>query len=64
MPWNRHTLRRLRERRRLTQVQLAERAGTHPISIAKFEGGTRVPGIDLLERLAKALGVRVDSLLK
>jgi transcriptional regulator with XRE-family HTH domain len=64
MPWNPETLRRLRERRGLTQAALAEKAGTHPVSIAKYETGTRVPSVEQLEKLAKALKTTTDSLLR
>jgi transcriptional regulator with XRE-family HTH domain len=63
MPWNPAQLKTLREQRGLSQVALAERAGTHPISVAKWETGGRTPSIDLLEKLAKALRVPVTDLL-
>ena len=64
MPWNPSQLKKLREQRGLSQVALAERAGTHPISIAKWETGGRTPTIEALEKLAKALRVPVTDLLK
>jgi transcriptional regulator with XRE-family HTH domain len=64
MPWNPETLKRLREQRGLTQAELAKRAGTNRVSVAKFETGTRQPGINLLEALAEALRVKVTTLLK
>jgi len=64
MPWNPHTLKRLREKKGWSQVTLAERAGAHPISIAKLETGGRVPSLPMAERLAKALGVKVTDLLR
>ena len=64
MPWNPSQLKKLREQRGLSQVALAVRAGTHPISIAKWETGGRTPTIELLEKLAKALKVPVTDLLK
>lgn len=54
----------LRKNARLTQVELARRAGVHPSTIARFEQGkTRLPGPDQFERIAAVLGVGVDALL-
>ncbi len=64
MPWNAATLKRLRERRKLTQQQLADRVGAHRVTIAKLETGALRPGVDVLEGLAKALKVKVTDLLK
>ena len=64
MPWNAATLKRLRERRGLTQQQLADRIGAHRVTIAKLETGALRPGVDVLEGLAKALKVKVTDLLK
>ena len=64
MPWNAATLKTFRERRGLTQQQLAEQAGTHRVTIAKLEAGALRPGVDVLEALAKALKVKVTELLK
>jgi transcriptional regulator with XRE-family HTH domain len=64
MPWNADTLKRIRERRKLTQQQLADAIGAHRVTIAKLEAGTIKPRVDLLEALATALRVRVTDLLK
>ena len=64
MPWNPGTLRTLRERKGLTQDQLADLAGVARISVARWETGGRVPTIDGVEKLAKALTVPVAALLK
>ncbi len=64
MTWRSETLRTLRARRRLTQAALAERAGVHRVTIARLETGTRRPGLDVLEALATALGVKMADLLK
>ena len=64
MPWSATTLKKLRERRKLTQQQLAEQVGTHRVTIAKLETGALRPGVDVLEALAKALKVKVTDLLK
>ncbi|OWV03755.1 transcriptional regulator [Micromonospora wenchangensis] len=49
-------LRRERSAQRLTQQQLADRAGTSQSAVARVEGGGRVPSLDLVERLLAALG--------
>jgi len=53
-------VRALREKRGLTQGQLAERAGTGQAAIARIESGRTVPKLDLLSRIAGALGARLD----
>lgn len=58
------TLKRLRERRGLTQAQLASRIGVHRVTIATWETGRYRPSIDALPRLAKALNVKVTDLIK
>lgn len=40
----------------LTQAQLAHAMGTSQSAIAAWENGARTPGIDALERLARACG--------
>jgi transcriptional regulator with XRE-family HTH domain len=58
-------IRQIRRRRRLTQAELARRAGLSWIYIAKLEGGDRVaPSLRALERIARALGVRLRVELK
>jgi transcriptional regulator with XRE-family HTH domain len=64
MPWHPETLKRLRNKRGLTQVELADRLDVHQVAIARWETGTRRPGVEMLERLAEALGVKITELLK
>jgi transcriptional regulator with XRE-family HTH domain len=47
----------------LSQATAGEKAGVHPVSIAKFETDKTVPTLDVLYRLASAYGVTVCSLL-
>ena len=54
----------LRERRRLTQEQLAERAGVSRTYLARLETARQDPTLSTLEKLAKALGVKVGRLLE
>jgi transcriptional regulator with XRE-family HTH domain len=58
------TIKRLRERRGLTQTALAKAAGVHRVYVAQIEGQIKVPSIATLEKLAKALGVKVGRLLE
>ncbi len=52
-------LRRLREASNVSQQELASRIGTTQSAIARTEGGRHVPSLDLLQKLALALGVRM-----
>lgn len=49
--------------RKLTQVELARRAGLPSTAISHFEAGARKPSFDSLRRLATALDVTTDWLL-
>ena len=53
----------LRERRSLTQAQLADRLGVGDKAVSRWETGRGFPDITLLEPLAGALGVSVIELL-
>lgn len=52
-----------RQRRGLSQQELAVKAGLPASSISHFEGGGRKPSFDNLRRLANALDVSTDYLL-
>ncbi len=56
-------LRELRHSRGLTQADLAERAQVTTSYVGRLEQGGAAPGIDLVERLAAALGTTVADLL-
>src|SRR4051812_15351317 len=49
-----------RRRAGLTQQQLAERAGTTQSAIARMESGRTSPSFDLVERLLRLCGFRLD----
>jgi ribosome-binding protein aMBF1 (putative translation factor) len=53
-------VRALREKLNLSQAELAERVGTKQPSIARLESGRVVPRIDLLQKIAHALGLRLE----
>jgi len=54
-------LKQLREATGLTQKELAERAGLHPIGVSQLEIGRRGPTWESACRLADALGVSLDA---
>ena len=56
-------IRKLREDRRMTQEQLAEKVFVTAKAISKWETGRGFPDIGLVEPLAKALGISVIELL-
>ena len=58
------TIARIRKRRKMTQAQLAKRAGVHRIYVAQIEGQTKVPSLATLEKLAKALNVKIGRVLE
>lgn len=49
--------------RKLSQAELAAKAGLQPAAISHFETGARRPSFDNLQRLAAALDVSTDYLL-
>ena len=55
---------RLRLLRGLTRAQLAEMAGTSPVSIARLENGSSLPSLSLLKRIAGALEATVEIKIK
>jgi transcriptional regulator with XRE-family HTH domain len=59
-----HRLRVLRERRELTQEQLAARAGISRGYLARLETARHDPTLTTLEKLAKALKVKVMELVR
>src|SRR5690349_5642274 len=56
-------LRISREKKGLSQSDLAHKAGFQPSAISHFESGRRSPSFDNLKRLADALSVTIDYLL-
>lgn len=56
-------LKRARTARGLTQNDLAERVGTEPETISRFERGATLPSLTRLLALAEALGEPVGILL-
>jgi transcriptional regulator with XRE-family HTH domain len=56
-------IRRLREARGLTQAVLARRAGLSRMHVIRIERDDISPTLDTVEKVAKALGVTVRTLL-
>ncbi|WP_369792918.1 multiprotein-bridging factor 1 family protein [Terriglobus sp. TAA 43] len=46
-----------RQKREMQVCDLAKASGLHRNSIRRFESGERIPGLDDLERISKALDV-------
>lgn len=57
------TIKELRERKRMTQAELAAVLAVSDKAVSKWETGKGYPDITLLEPLAQALGVSVTELL-
>lgn len=57
---------KLREYRRqagLTQREVAEKIGVGTSAVSMYEQGQRLPDVDTLSKLSKALGVSINALL-
>ncbi|MEF2837750.1 MAG: helix-turn-helix domain-containing protein [Oscillospiraceae bacterium] len=57
------TIKTLREKRNLTQADLAEKIGVSSKTISKWETAKGLPDISLLQPLAQALGISVIELM-
>ena len=58
-----NTIKTLREKNKMTQLQLAEKLGVSDKTISKWETGKGYPDITLLEPIAEALQVSVTELI-
>ena len=56
-------IRKMREGRKMTQEELANRISVSPKAVSKWETGRGFPDVSLLEPLADALGISVIELL-
>ena len=54
--------RRARERRGLTQAQVADRLGIHRVAVTEIEAGRRAAKIEELIEIAPVLGVKPQEL--
>lgn len=57
-------IKKLREARRWTQEELANKVDVSRVTIGRIEIGHSRPSLDLLERLAKVFKVKVAELLE
>ena len=53
----------LRKQRTLTQQALADRIGVHVVQLRRYESGSSQPTLEVIRRMAVALGVSADLLL-
>ena len=53
-----------RNKRGMTQVEIARRAGTTQSAIARFESGKSNPTLDFAARLSKGVGAKLEVRLK
>ena len=56
-------IRLIRQQQKISQTELAEKAGVNLKSLSRYELGTSIPPSDLLKQIADALGVTADVLL-
>lgn len=54
----------LRTQKKMSQGDLAKILGVHPTYISGIERGVRNMSLKNIEKLAKALGVKIDELMK
>ena len=57
------TIKQLREKRNMTQNELAEKIGVSSKTVSKWETAKGLPDISLLQPLAQALGISVIELM-
>ena len=53
-----------REEKKITQVEVAEVLGVKPATVSKYEAGTLEPNIESLKKLAELFKISVDELLR
>lgn len=57
-------LKQLRMQKGLKQKDFAELINVHPVQYNRYEGADVLPSIEILSKIAEALGVTVDFLLE
>jgi len=57
-------IQRLRREKKLSQEELADRAGIHQTYLSGVEGGKPNPSVLVLDRISKALGVDAMDLFR
>ncbi len=56
-------IRYFRKKSKLTQAQLAEKTGIHPVSIRKYEINLMQPQLEQIQRIADALNININALV-
>ena len=56
-------IRFFRKQRKLTQAQLADMTGIHPVSIRKYEINLMQPQLEQIQRIADALNININALV-
>jgi transcriptional regulator with XRE-family HTH domain len=56
-------LKAIRERRKMTQAELAEKVGVSRLYVSRLEAGKHDPPLSRVRAIAKALGVSVGRLV-
>lgn len=56
------TLVEIRKQAQMTQAALAKRVGISRVNIARYESGARRPSPAVAERIAKALGMDIETM--
>ena len=51
------------KRRGITMADLASEIGVEPLTVYRWQNGTRSPHIQMLKKIADVLGVTTDELL-
>lgn len=57
-------IKKYREEKKMTQMEVAEVLGVKPATISKYEAGALEPNIESLKKLAELFVISVDELLK
>ncbi len=57
-------VKRIREARGLSQQAVADKTKIHRVYLAQIEGAVYSPSLDVLDRIAKALKVKVGELVE
>lgn len=58
------SIKKIRELRKMTQSELAERINISTVSLSRYENGVRNPRATELSKMAEVLGCSVDELLR
>lgn len=59
-----YTIREIRKRRNMTQIDLAQLVDTTQAAISRYENGENSLTLETAARIANALGCKVDDLIK